>query len=163
MMWKNLLSWFRAHLIATIAASGVIGGLGGAVIGDFANWRAANRDYLKTQADAGQKADQDLIGIIRKFSDKALGKASTTDDDLRNLKASVGKSYLVAASLTERLPAVKDDFDQYAEALIALQKSAEKLTGPADGQSFVEAVSAFADKRQKFERRIASLQTRWPL
>ncbi len=162
-MWNNLLNWFRVHLIATIAASGFLGALGGAVVNDFASWRAANRDYLKNQADAGQKADQDLIGIIRKFSDKALGKASTTDDDLKNLKASVGKSYLVAASLSERLPDVKGDFEQYAEALIALQKSAERLTGPIDGQSFVEAVSAFADKRQKFERRVASLQTRWPM
>jgi hypothetical protein len=162
MMWNTLLSLFRTHLIATIAASGILGAAGGAIINDFASWRAANRDYLKSQADANQKADQDLIGIIRKFSDKALGKASTTDDDLKELKANVGKSFLVAASLSERLPAVKSDFDQYAEALIALQRSAEKLTGPSDGQSFVEAVSAFADKRQKFEKRVAS-QTRWPL
>jgi hypothetical protein len=53
------------------------------------------------------------------------------------------------------LPAVKsDDFDPYAEALIALEKSAEKLTGPADGQSVVEAVLAFG--RQLNDSRIAA-------
>jgi hypothetical protein len=159
----KLTEWLRLHVLAALTATGLLSGLGGAVLGDFANYRATNRDFLKTQAEAGQKANHDLIDILRKFSNKAVGKASTTDEDLKILQASVTKSYLVGAALSARLPAVRSDFDQYADALINLQKSAEKLTGPADGQSFVEAVSTFAVRRQTFEQRIASLQTNWPL
>jgi len=118
---------------------------------------------MRIQTEASQKADQDLIDILRKFSNKALGKASISPEELKTLQTSVTKSYLVAASLSDRLPAIKSDFDQYADALINLQKGAEQLTGPADGQTFVEAVSAFSARRQAFQQRVASLQNKWPM
>jgi hypothetical protein len=160
---KRLLDWIRTHLLAAFAATGLLSAIGGAVITDFTSWRTTNRDFLKVQAEVSLKADQDLIDIVRKFSNKALGKASTTPDDLKTLQASVAKSFLVASTLKDRLPGLKSDFDQYAEALFDLQKSAEKMTGPADAQSFVEAVSAFANRRQVFLQRIASMQNSWPL
>jgi hypothetical protein len=159
----KILEWFRLHLLAAFLSTGALGALGGAILTDFASWRTSNRDFIKTQTEVSQKADQDLIDILRKFSNKALGKASTTDEDLKTLQASVTKSWLAASHISERLPSVKSDFDQYADALIALQKSAEKLSGPGDGQAFVQAVSEFADKRKVFQNRVASLQTRWPL
>lgn len=158
---KAILNWFRLHLVATLAV--LASGIGGALLTDFASWRTENREFLKSQVEATRSSDEELIGILRKFSDKALGRAATTDDDLKTLRASVSKSYLNAASLSARLPEVRTDFDQYANALTTLQKSAEKLTGPADGKPFVEAVSAFADKRHAFEQRVASVQQRWPL
>ena len=136
---KTILEWFRMHLLAALTATGLLGAIGGAVITDFTSWRTTNRDFLKVQAEASQKADQDLIDILRKFSNKALGKATTTSDDLKTPQASITKSYMVAATLSDRLPSVKSDFIEYAEALIVLQKSAEKLTGPTDAQSFVAA------------------------
>jgi hypothetical protein len=162
-MMKTVVEWFRLHLLAAFTATGLLSAGGGAILSDFASWRTANRDFVKAQVEAAQKADHDLIDILRKFSNMALGKASTTEDDLKVLQAGVTKSYMVAATLSARFPSVKSDFDQYADALFTLQKSAEKLTGPADAQSFVEAVSAFADKRKTFEQRVASLQTSWPL
>jgi hypothetical protein len=158
---KAILGWFRLHLVATIAV--LASGIGGALLTDFASWRTENREFLKSQVEATRASDEELISILRKFSDKALGRTTTTDEDLKTLKASVSKSYLVAASLSARHPEVKTDFDRYADALTNLQKSAEKLTGPADGKPFVEAVSAFADKRHAFEQRVASIQNRWPL
>jgi len=160
---KGIWDWFRVHLLAALAATGILSGAGGFVLNDFASWRSENRDFMKVQAEASQKADQDLIDILRKFSNKALGRASTTPDDLKTLEANVAKSYMVASTLTDRLPTVKSDFEQYADALITLQKSAEKLTGPADGQPFVEAVSAFAARRQAFQQRVAALQNKWPM
>jgi hypothetical protein len=160
---KSILDWFRVHLLTALTATGILSGASGFVLNDFANWRSANRDFMKIQAEAGQKADQDLIDILRKFSNKALGNASTTPEDLKTLQANVAKSFMVASTLSDRLPAVKSDFEQYADALIALQKSAEKMTGPADGQPFVEAVSAFAARRQAFQQRVASLQNKWPM
>jgi hypothetical protein len=162
---RTIIRWFRLHLVASLAvlASTVFGAIGGAALTDFASWRTENREFLRSQVEATKGSDEELINILRKFSDKALGRATTTDEDLRTLKASVSKSYHVAASLSARLPAVKSDFDQYADALTTLQKSAEKLTGPADGKPFVEAVSAFADRRQAFQQRVALIQNRWPL
>lgn len=162
-MIKNMVDWLRAHFLAALTASGLIGLIGGAVINDFASHRSANREFLKSQVEASQKADQDVIDILRKFSNKALGRASTTPDDLKALQASIARSYLVASTLSDRLPAIKSDVDQYAEALFSLQKSAEKLTGPADGQDFVQAVSAYGARRQALQHRLVSMQTRWPL
>lgn len=112
---KRILGWFRMPLLAGLTATGLIGAAGGAIINDFASWRTANREFLKTQVEASPKTDQDLIDILRKFSNKALGKDSTTPDDLKTLQATVTKSYMVASTLTERLPAVKSDFDLYAD------------------------------------------------
>ena len=161
-MLQRIVAFLRLHVVGAILSTGLLGGLGGAVLTDFSNFRTANREFLKGQAEASQQADQDLINILRKFSDKARGRASTTDDDLKKLKENVGKSFLVASSLSERMPALKDDFTHYADALVQVQKSAEKLNGPADGKPFVEAISNYADKRDAFKRNVSSLQSRWP-
>lgn len=157
----KFVQWLRLHLAAALTATGLLSGASGFILNDFASWRSANRDFLKTQAEASQKADQELIDILRKFSNKALGKAPTTDDDLRTLHSSVTRSYKAASSLAERMPALKPEFEQYADALISLQKSAEKLSGPLDGKTFVEAVSAYADRRKKFEAGVAKMQSSW--
>jgi hypothetical protein len=106
---KTIMEWFRLHLLAALTATGLLSGIGGALLGDFASWRTSNRDFLKAQTEANQKVDQDLIDILRKFSSKALGKASTTDEDLKVLQASVTKAFTVAEALSARLPAVKSD------------------------------------------------------
>jgi hypothetical protein len=160
---NKIVEWVRVHFLAALTATGLVSAAGGAILNDFTSWRNANRDFLNTQADASLKADQDLIDILRKFSNKALGKDATTPDDLKALQANIAKSYLVASALKDRIPSLKTDIDAYAEALFALQKTAEKMTGPVDAQAFVEAVSAFGDRRQAFQKRIASMQTSWPL
>lgn len=160
---KSIFEWLRAHFKTALAGTGIVGALGGAVVNDFTSWRNANRDFLKVQGEAGAKADQDMIEILRKFANKANGKGSTTDEDLKALKASVTKSYLVASAVSSRMPTVRAEFDTFANALIELQKSAERLTGPGDGKAFVEAVSAYDDSRRKLAGRISSMQTTWPL
>lgn len=159
---KKLIEWIRVHFVA-IAATGLVSGLGGAVLNDFVSWRNSNREFVKIQAEASLKADQDLIDILKKFSNKAKGKESTSSEDLKALETNIAKSYLVASALRDRVPSIKLDVDEYAEALFALQKAAEKMTGPADAQQFVEAVSAFGDRRKTYQQRVARLQASWPL
>ncbi|UQR68274.1 hypothetical protein LRP30_16115 [Bradyrhizobium sp. C-145] len=101
---KKLVEWLRVHLLAALTATGLVGAAGGAVINDFTSWRNANRDFLKAQTEASLKADQDLIDILRKFSNKALGKETTTPDDLKTLQANIAKSYLVASALSISRP-----------------------------------------------------------
>lgn len=159
---KRFVEWIKLHLLAAFTATGLLSGVSGFVINDIAGWRTANRTFLITQAEASQKADEELIDILRKFSNKALGKMVTTEEDLQTLHAGVTKSYMIASALSERLPELKADFDQYAASLITLQKSAEKLSGPLDGKPFVEAVSSYADTRKTFESRVAKMQSSWP-
>jgi hypothetical protein len=109
-----------------------------------------------------EQADRDLIPLIRKFSEKALGKAQTNEADLSSLKAKVDNSYLVANKIVERLPKAEPDFKTYAGSLIELQKCAERFQGALDAQCWVEAVSRYAAQKKAFEQKVTALQTSWP-
>jgi len=150
MMMRRILAFLQKHVIGAMVSTGLLSGIGTAILSDFASWRTSNREFLKAQTEASQHADQDMIDILRKFSNKALGRGDTSEDDLRQLKQNVSRSYLVASTLSDRAPALKDGFTKYANALVSVQKSAEMLNGPADAKAFVEAVSDYADKREAF-------------
>lgn len=151
--------FLREHWLA--AMTGVIGLMLGAIVSDFGNFRAANRDIAKRQIEASEKADHDMNAILQKFADKALGKADTTVEDLRILKSTVKESFAAAERLKYSFPKAGREVDQFGDALVTLQKSAELLTGPADGKAFVRSVSRYYVAKKNLEEQISSAQTRW--
>jgi hypothetical protein len=130
-------------------------------------WHRVRTDDPKPSTDlhdytTGGGQSRDLIPLIRKFSEKALGKAQTNEADLSSLKAKVDNSYLVANKIVERLPKAEPDFKTYAGSLIELQKCAERFQGALDAQCWVEAVSRYAAQKKAFEQKVTALQTSWP-
>ncbi|WP_439360718.1 hypothetical protein [Bradyrhizobium sp. DASA03007] len=143
------------------ALTGAVGLLIGGLGSDYASHRAANREAINKQIEASEKAEHDMSSILQKFADKALGKNTTTPDDLKNLKASVQDSFAAAERLRERFPDVTKEVEAFADALVQLQKSAEGLSGPANGKDFVQSVSKYYATRMDLSKRIAEAQTRW--
>lgn len=133
----------------------------GIVATDFSNFRSANREIVGKQIEASAKADHDMNIILQKFADKAVGKSTTTPEDMTKLKSSVQDSFEAAGRLKNHIPDVQHEADAFADALIALQKSAERLTGPIDGKAFKEAVSNYYVAKGNLDKRVNAAQTRW--
>lgn len=161
-MLARLTEFLKEHIGKALLATGLGSALISAVATDFGGWRSSNREFMKHQLEVSEQADRELMPLVRKFSEKALGKNQTSESDLSTLRARVDNSYLVAKRIAERLPKTEGDFRPYAQSLIDLQKCAERFQGPADGQCWVEAVSAYAARKQAFETKIATVQTTWP-
>jgi hypothetical protein len=162
MMFQQLVDFLRKNVVKALAAMGLGSALVSAVITDFSSSRASNREFMKHQFEVSEQADRELLPLIRKFSEKALGKGQTNDADLSSLKARVDNSYLVATKIVERLPKATPDFKPYVESLTELQKCAEIFQSAADGQCWVQAVSQYAARKQAFEQKVTTLQTGWP-
>jgi len=86
----------------------------GATITDFASYRSTNREILKKQLEISEQADRELFATLRRFSDKATGKGTTTEDDAKKLREEVGKSFVAAERLSLRFPGMQPEFDQYS-------------------------------------------------
>lgn len=156
--WQVLQEHIKATVILGFLGSALVGGISA----DLSGWRTSNREFMKRQLEVSEQADRDLLPLIRKFSEKALGKGQTNDSDLGALKAKVDSSYLVATRIVERLPKAQADFKPYVASLTNLQKCAEKFQGPSDGQCWVEAISQYAANKKAFEAKVTDLQTSWP-
>lgn len=153
---KGLLrDYWKTALIAVVSA------VFGVMITDLKNFRDANREIVKRQIEASEKADHDMNAILQKFANSALGKSSTNADDLQTLKSTVQDSFTATERLKNYFPEVANEVNELGEALVSLQKSAETLGGPANGKQFVESVSRYYETKQNLEKRIAALQTRW--
>lgn len=150
---------FREHWLA--ALTGVVGLVVGGLSSDYASFRAANREALKKQIGASEKADHDMNLVLQKFADKALGKSTTSPEDLQALKSTVQDSFAAAERLRNHFPDAKHEVDEFADALVRLQKSAENLSGPANGKDFVESVSKYYATQKNLSSRIAGAQTKW--
>jgi uncharacterized membrane-anchored protein YhcB (DUF1043 family) len=158
-MIDAIIKFARENWIAVL--TGAVGLVIGALVTDYSSFRASNREAVKKQIEASEKADHDMNSILQKFADKALGKTATTADDLQALKSSVQDSYAVAERLKNHFPDAGKEVDQFADALVRLQKSAEILSGPANGRDFVESVSKYYATKKLLSERIADAQTRW--
>jgi tRNA A37 N6-isopentenylltransferase MiaA len=158
-MIDAIKNFVRGNWIAVL--TGGAGILIGALVTDYSSFRAANREIVKKQIEASEKAEQDMNSILQKFADKALGKRLTTADDLQTLKLSVKDSFAAAERLKTHFPDAAKEVDQFSDALVKLQKSAENLSGPANGKDFVESVSKYYATKKILGERIAAAQTRW--
>jgi hypothetical protein len=159
----KITEFLRNHVLAALTSTTILGAIVGVVATDFGNFRATNREIAKRQLEISETADRELGQILQKFADKARGKIVLNDEEVRALKASVSKSYMAAENLSNRFPATKPEFEGYADSLVSLQKSAEKMSGPLDAKSFVEAVSKYYISKKTFDERVNSSQARWPL
>lgn len=159
---SKLGGWLQTHFWSALSATGVLSAVVGALVSDFAGYRATNREILKKELEISQQADHELFAILRKFSDKATDRGTINDDDIKNLRVQVSKSFVAAEHLATRFPIVKADFEEYSTSLIALQKSAEKFSGPIDAKAFVESVNGYFVSKHNFDERVATLQSWWP-
>ncbi len=158
-MMDTIKRFVREHWLA--ALTGGVGLIIGALVTDYTSFRTANREALKKQIEASEKADHDMNSILQKFADKALGKSSTSPDDLQALKSTVQDSYAVAERLKDHFPGASREVDEFTDALVHLQKSAESLSGPTNAKDFVESVSKYYITKKNLSKRIVDAQTRW--
>lgn len=159
----NIKEFLQRYVVAAVTSSTLLGGVFGAVVTDVGNFRATNRDIAKRQIEVSEKADRELTSIIQKFADRAVGRASTNDDDVKALKQKVQDAYSAAENLKNRFPSASAEFELYADAIVRLQKAAEVMAGPMDAKGFVESVSKYYSTKQKLDQRLTAIQTSWSL
>jgi hypothetical protein len=68
---------------------GIIGAVMSGYVTDFFKFREAARASVQSDFEKIQSADAEMLNILGKFSNKALGIGPTTTDDLEALKKNV--------------------------------------------------------------------------
>jgi hypothetical protein len=140
---------------------GIIGAVMSGYVTDFFKFREAARASVQSDFEKIQSADAEMLNILGKFSNKALGIGPTTTDDLEALKKNVNLVLQYSEQLATRIPSLRNDFEQYADAMVEMQVQAQALTGPLEGKSFVNAVHMYLITKRTFLDKAIQAQRNW--
>ncbi len=162
---RQVSDYLRDHVWGAMIGSAMLSAVASAALtstaSDFVNHRNTNRALVQADYDKAKSVQLDVDNALQKFADKANGLGGTNASDVDALLKAVKNEYSNAEQLTIRIPKLHRDFEALSSCLIALQNTALKLQGPADGASFVEAVDAYYDARDKFNNSAVDAQSTW--
>jgi hypothetical protein len=147
-IWKHS----RAALAGLIAAGVVT-----VVANSYLQFREHRRAVVEGQFSDLRSTSNELYQLLDRYAAKARTGNAVDAQTENKFRQTILRAYSQAQAVALNEPRVKDEFSEYAKALIGLKEVAQ-FNGPLDARAFVEATSQYLDARSKFERKIGELQ-----
>lgn len=140
--------WWRRAI--NVAVLGVAFG-GGFFSRDFLDFGGKHRELSRIAVEQNVEASRAIEPLLRKLSKQALNGTPLDDSDREELRTILQKQYNSAATTAKSIPSVKGEFEKYADAIVAFQKSALNFKGPLDASTFVKDISNYLSTQDAFQ------------
>lgn len=129
-----------------------------AIVSDFFDFQSAQRSELVQAQTEAQDAAKELISALAPLSDFATAKSQELKQgDVQVLRSKVLSLHEDTQNVVLLLPELKPQFDDYAEAMVQLQRAVSEMDGPYTAKGFVEATSEFFVKKEAFDQKFNAL------
>jgi hypothetical protein len=149
---KKLAKW------SGTACAFVLGAVLTAIVSGFFDFQSSQRSELVQAQTEAQDAAKELINALVPLSDFATAKSQELKpDDVQALRSKVLSLHEDTQNVVMLLPELKPQFDDYAEAMVQLQRAVSEMDGPYTAKGFVEATSDFFVKKAAFDQKFNAL------
>ena len=160
-MLQQFKDWLGKHPSAQIAFGlwTIAAPFLGYFSSEFISVRAQQRSALNTDYIAAQQASLSVQKRLLDLAPIANGHGKKSEAKVASLRGDIQALYAASRQVSERLPAVKSDFDAYADAMAELQTAAEQLNDASDTPHFTEVVSKYIWAQNNFNSDVVGAQT----
>jgi hypothetical protein len=150
---KVPIGWIGTILLAAVT------GVGGYVVADFTDFRSDERSAFRAEYIEAQSAAKLVLHNLQMFADQANDKYVVSDKEKNVFRERVTELYQGAKEIAQRVPEAAAEFQEYEEAIVALQSSALAMTGSLNAKPFVESYSRFLKAQEIFDAKVRSVRS----
>ena len=139
-----------------VSVVGVLGTLGGMLLQDYFDVLNTHRQLAISYSEAAEEAE-DLVETEIKTLMRELGdpNARVTDAHRESLRSALQDLRRDAERLTIQIGTDEGRYQNYARAMADLASALDETSGPADADSFIEALNDFYVLQREFKAGIA--------